>query len=206
MSTANVYNLKGDKVDTVNLIDKVFGIRPNEHVVYEYVKMQLANRRAGTHSALTRSEVNGTTSKPWRQKGTGRARAGTTKSPLWTHGGVVFPPKPRDYSMKMNKKVKKLAIRSVLTAKAREEKVFILENIEMNEPKTRVIAMMLGKIGLDHAVIVDHAFTEEAKKSIRNIKNAKYLDVEGLNVFDLLKYRNLIFTRKALSKIEELYS
>lgn len=206
MSTANVYNIKGDKIDTVTLTDKVFGIRPNEHVVYEYVKMQLANRRAGTHSALTRSEVNGTTTKPWRQKGTGRARAGSTKSPLWVHGGVVFPPKPRDYSMKMNKKVKKLAIRSVLTTKAREEKVFILENIEMNEPKTRVIAQMLGKIGLDHAVIVDHDFTEMAKKSIRNIKNAKYLDVEGLNVFDLLKYRNLIFTRKALSKIEELYS
>lgn len=206
MTTANVYNLEGKKIDTLELAEQVFGIRPNDHVMYEYVKMQLANRRAGTRKAKTRGEVAGSTAKPWRQKGTGRARAGTVKSPVWVHGGVAFPPKPKEYNLKMNKKVKKLAIRSALSSMQKEEKIFVLDTIELSKPKTKVIAGMLSNMGLDKAVIIDESITEVAKKSIRNIRDTKYLDLMGLNVFDILKYKNIVMTKKAIAKVEELYS
>lgn len=206
MATANVYNIEGKKIDTLELADQVFGIRPNEHVMYEYVKMQLANRRAGTRKAKTRGEVAGTTAKPWRQKGTGRARSGSAKSPVWVHGGVAFPPKPKNYNLKMNKKVKKLAIRSALSSLLKDEKIFVLDKMEIAEPKTKIIAGMLSNMGLDKAVIIDDGITEAAKKSIRNIRDTKYLDLMGLNVFDILKFKNVVLTKKAVAKVEELYS
>jgi large subunit ribosomal protein L4 len=206
MTTANVYNIEGKKIDTLELAEQVFGIRPNDHVMYEYVKMQLANRRAGTRKAKTRGEVSGTTAKPWRQKGTGRARSGSSKSPVWVHGGVAFPPKPKIYNLKMNKKVKKLAIRSALSSMLREEKIFILDKMEIAQPKTKIIAGMLSNMGLDKAVIIDDGMTEAARKSIRNVRDTKYLDLMGLNVFDILKYKNIVMTKKAVAKVEELYS
>lgn len=214
MARVNLYDISGKKVDTVELGDSVFGIRPNESVVHQFVKMQLANRRAGTHSALTRGEVHGTTAKPWRQKGTGRARSGSVKSPVWVHGGIVFPPKPRNYEQKMPRKVKKLAVKSVLSQKVVDERLFVLNTLELDAPKTRTIASMLDTMGLTSAVIIDHNMSESAKKSIRNIKNVKYLSltgdadngISGLSVYDMLKYKNVIITSQAVSKVEEVYS
>ncbi|PKK91432.1 MAG: 50S ribosomal protein L4 [Candidatus Wallbacteria bacterium HGW-Wallbacteria-1] len=214
MARVNLYDITGKLLNTVEIGDAVFGIRPNESVVHQYVKMQLANRRAGTHSALTRGEVSGTTAKPWRQKGTGRARSGSVKSPVWVHGGIVFPPKPRDYEQKMPRKVKKLAVKSVLSQKVTDERLFVLNALEMAQPMTKTIASMLNTMGLKSAVIIDHDMSESAKKSIRNIKNVKYLSlsgdvdngISGLSVYDMLKYKNVVITSRAVSKVEEVYS
>ena len=207
MPSINVLDMTGKKVGTVDLAESVFAVEPNEAVMHQMVVSYLANQRQGTQSALTRSEVSGGGKKPWRQKGTGRARQGSTRAPQLTHGGIVFAPKPRSYSFSVNKKVKRLAMKSALSAKAAESEIIVLDAIKLDEYKTKVIAEMLTAIGVDKkALIVLPEVDRKVIKSANNIKGVKTAQVNELNVYDILNADKLVIVKDAVSKIEEVYA
>ena len=207
MSTIKVLNMSGAEVGTVELSDGIFGIEPNQTVVHEVVKNHLANRRQGTQSALTRAEVSGGGKKPWRQKGTGHARQGSTRAPQWTHGGIVFAPKPRDYSYNVNKKIKRLALKSVLSAKAAEGKIIVVDSIAMDAPKTREFAAFLNAVKAeDKAYIVMPEVAANVVKSARNIPGIVTTTATILSVYDILNAKTLILDKAALATIEEVFA
>ena len=207
MSTIKVLNMSGAEVGTVELSDGIFGIEPNQAVVHEVVKNHLANRRQGTQSALTRAEVSGGGKKPWRQKGTGHARPGSTRAPQWTHGGIVFAPKPRDYSYNVNKKIKRLALKSVLSAKAAEGKIIVVDSIAMDAPKTREFAAFLNAVKAeDKAYIVMPEVAANVVKSARNIPGIVTTTATILSVYDILNAKTLILDKAALATIEEVFA
>ena len=207
MSTVKVLNMAGAEVGTVELNDAVFGIEPNEPVVHEVVKNHLANCRQGTQSALTRAEVSGGGRKPWRQKGTGHARQGSTRAPQWTHGGIVFAPKPRSYSYVLNKKVRRLALKSVLSAKAAEGRLVVIDSIKQAEIKTAEFRKFLNAVKVDgKAVVVTPAMDEIVVKSARNLPGVLTTPAAQLNVYDILNAQYLVVDQAALAKIEEVYA
>ena len=207
MPNVQVLDMQGKKVSTVDLADSIFGIEPNAAVMHMMVVSYLANQRQGTQSALTRSEVSGGGRKPWRQKGTGRARQGSTRAPQWYHGGVVFAPKPRDYRFSVNKKVKRLAMKSALSTKAQAEEIIVIDKIAFDEIKTAKAAAMLSAVGSERkALIVLPEIDEKAIKSYRNIAGVKTAQVNELNVYDILNADKLIIAKDALTKIEEVYA
>ena len=207
MSTMKVLNMAGAEVGTVELNDAIFGIEPNEAVVHEVVKNHLANCRQGTQSALTRAEVSGGGRKPWRQKGTGHARQGSTRAPQWTHGGIVFAPKPRDYSYVLNKKVKRLALKSVLSSKAAEGKLVVIDSIKMDAIKTADFRKFLNAVKVDgKAVIVTPEVDTVIVKSARNIPGVLTTIANLLNVYDIINAQYLVVDQAALAKIEEVYA
>ena len=203
----NVYDMNGKQVGEVELSEAVFGIEPNESVVHDVVKNHLANCRQGTQSALTRAEVSGGGKKPWRQKGTGHARQGSTRAPQWTHGGIVFAPKPRDYSYVLNKKVKRLALKSVLSAKLAEGKLVVIDSIKMDAIKTADFRKFLNAVNVDSkAVVVTPVVDETIVKSARNIPGVLTTPATNLNVYDLVNAQYLVVDQAALAKIEEVYA
>jgi len=207
MSTINVLNMAGETVGTVELCDGIFGIEPNQAVVHEVVKNHLANCRQGTQSALTRAEVSGGGKKPWRQKGTGHARQGSTRAPQWTHGGIVFAPKPRDYSYVLNKKVKRLALKSVLSAKAAEGKLVVIDSIKMDAIKTADFRKFLSAVKVDgKAVVVTREVDNVIVKSARNIPGVLTTVANILSVYDIINAQYLVVDQAALAKIEEVYA
>ena len=207
MSTIKVLNMAGAEVGTVELNDAVFGIEPNTVVVHEVVKNHLANCRQGTQSALTRAEVSGGGRKPWRQKGTGHARQGSTRAPQWTHGGIVFAPKPRDYSYVLNKKVKRLALKSVLSAKAAEGKLVVIDSIKMDAIKTADFHKFLDAVQVNgKAVVVTPAVDTVIVKSARNIPGVETTTAKILGVYDLLNAKYLVIDQAALAIIEEVFA
>ena len=207
MSTIKVLNMAGAEVGTVELNDAIFGIEPNTVVVHEVVKNHLANCRQGTQSALTRAEVSGGGKKPWRQKGTGHARQGSTRAPQWTHGGIVFAPKPRDYSYVLNKKVKRLALKSVLSAKAAEGKLVVIDSIKMDAIKTADFRKFLNAVEVNgKAVVVTPAVDTVIVKSARNIPGVLTTPATNLNVYDIINAQYLVVDQAALATIEEVYA
>lgn len=206
MPKIDIIDVKGNVVGQTDLSETVFGIEPNEVVVHEVVVALLANRRQGTKSAKTRAEVRGGGRKPWRQKGTGRARAGTIRSPIWKGGGVVFAPKPRDYSKKINRKVRVLAMKSVFSAKAQDQELRILDQLVMEAPKTKEIVAFLKTVDINKALIVLAENDLQVLRSTNNIPGVTTTTVNELNVYDMLKYDHLVMTRAALEKIEEVYA
>lgn len=208
MSTKiNVLNMAGEKVGTVELKDSIFGIEPNQTVVHEVVKNQLANRRQGTQSALTRAEVSGGGRKPWRQKGTGHARQGSTRAPQWTHGGIVFAPKPRDYSYVLNKKVKRLAMKSVLSAKAANKEIIVVDAIKLDSIKTKDFRAFLNAVKADGKALVATAAKDDIiVKSARNIPGVETCMARLLNVYDILNAKYLVLDQAALAVIEEVFA
>ena len=207
MSTIKVLNMAGAEVGSVELNDEIFGIEPNTAVVHEVVKNHLANCRQGTQSALTRAEVSGGGKKPWRQKGTGHARQGSTRAPQWTHGGIVFAPKPRDYSYVLNKKVKRLALKSVLSAKAAEGKLVVIDSIKMDAIKTADFRKFLTAVGVDgKAVVATPAVDQIIVKSARNIPGVLTTPAVQMNVYDIINAQYLVVDQAALAKIEEVYA
>ena len=207
MLKTNVYNMSGELVGEIELAEAVFGITPNESVVHDVVKNHLANKRQGTQSALTRAEVSGGGRKPWRQKGTGRARQGSTRAPQWTHGGIVFAPKPRDYSYVLNKKVKRLALKSVLSAKAAEGKLVVIDSIKMDAIKTADFRKFLDAVQVNgKAVVVTPAVDTVIVKSARNIPGVLTTTANMLNVYDIINAQYLVVDQAALATIEEVYA
>lgn len=206
MPKMDIIDIKGKVVGDVELSERVFGIEPNEPVVHQVVVAQLANKRQGTKSAKTRAEVRGGGRKPWRQKGTGRARAGTSRSPLWSGGGVIFAPKSRDYSQKVNKKVRNLAMRSVFSAKVQENELRIVDAFALEAPKTKEMAAVLEAINAPKALVVTAEMDEAVIRSANNIPKVATATVAELNVYDMLKYDILVLTKDALDKIEEVYA
>ena len=205
MSSIKVLNMAGAEVGTMELNDAIFGIEPNKTVVHEVVKNHLANCRQGTQSALTRAEVSGGGRKPWRQKGTGHARQGSTRAPQWTHGGIVFAPKPRDYSYVLNKKVKRLALKSVLSAKVAEGKLIVIDSIKMDAIKTADFRKFLNAVNCDgKAVVVTPAVDTVVVKSARNIPGVLTTPANNLNVYDIINAQYLVADQAALAKIEEV--
>ena len=207
MPTANVVNMEGAKVGEIELAESIFGIEPNTAVVHEVVKNHLANCRQGTQSSLTRAEVSGGGIKPWRQKGTGRARQGSTRSPQWTHGGVVFAPKPRSYSYTVNKKVKRLALKSVLSDKAASGAIVVVDGLEMAEPKTKTFAGFLAAAGVQgKAVVITEGVKANVVKSARNIPGVLTTPATQLSVYDIINAKALVVDKAALATIEEVYA
>ena len=206
MANVSVYNMEGKEVGTMELNDAVFGVEVNEHLVHMAVLQQLANNRQGTQKAKTRSEVSGGGRKPWRQKGTGHARQGSTRAPQWTGGGVVFAPVPRDYSFKMNKKEKRAALKSVLTAKVQENKVVILDELKLDEVKTKAMVNVLNNVKAEKAIVVLKENDEKVMLSARNIADVQTSLVNTINVYDILKHNTLVMTKEAVQAIEEVYS
>ena len=206
MANVSVYNMEGKEVGTIDLNDAIFGVEVNEHLVHMAVVQQLANNRQGTQKAKTRSEVRGGGRKPWRQKGTGHARQGSTRAPQWTHGGVVFAPKPRDYSFKMNKKEKNLALKSVLTSKVAEDKLIVLDSISFDEIKTKKMVAVLNNLKADKALVVLNDNDKNVILSAKNIPDVKTALTNTINVYDILKYDKLIVTKDAVATIEEVYA
>ena len=206
MSNVSVYNMEGNEVGTLELNDAVFGVEVNEHLVHMAVVRQLANKRQGTQKAKTRSEVSGGGRKPWRQKGTGHARQGSTRAPQWTGGGVVFAPVPRDYSFKMNKKEKRAALKSVLTAKVQENKVVILDELKFDEIKTKAMVNVLNNVKAEKAIVVLKENDEKLMLSARNIADVQTSLVNTINVYDILKHNTLVMTKEAVQAIEEVYA
>ena len=204
MPKANLYDMAGTQVGEVELSEAVFGIEPNQTVVHEVVKNHLANCRQGTQSALTRAEVSGGGRKPWRQKGTGHARQGSTRAPQWTHGGIVFAPKPRDYSYTLNKKVKRLALKSVLSAKAASGNLLVVDGLGMNEIKTRTFQGFLNAVEADKAVVVTSC--ANVVKSARNIPGVVTTPANLINVYDIVNANQLIIDKAALATIEEVFA
>ena len=204
MAKANVFNMAGQQVGEIELSDAVFGIEPNTAVVHEVVKNHLANCRQGTQSALTRAEVSGGGKKPWRQKGTGHARQGSTRAPQWTHGGIVFAPKPRDYSYTLNKKVKRLALKSVLSAKAASGNLLVVDGLGMNEIKTKAFQGFLNAVEADKAVVVTSC--ANVVKSARNIPGVVTTPANLINVYDIVNANQLIIDKAALATIEEVFA
>ena len=207
MPNVAVLDMAGKKVGTIDLADAIFGIEPNEAVMHDMVVNYLANQRQGTQSALTRAEVSGGGKKPWRQKGTGRARQGSTRAPQWTHGGVAFAPKPRSYRFTVNKKVRRLAMKSALSAKCAAEEIVILDTLAMTEYKTKTVANMLAAVGADKkALIVLADVNNFVIKSANNIEGVKTAQVNTINVYDILNADKLIIVKDAVAKIEEVYA
>ena len=207
MPNVAVLDMAGKKVSDITLADSIFGIEPNAAVMHQMVVSYLANQRQGTQSALTRAEVSGGGRKPWRQKGTGRARQGSTRAPQWYHGGVVFAPKPRDYRFSVNKKVRRLAMKSAFSTKAQAEEIIVIDSIALDTIKTQAIANMLTAVGLEKkALIVLPSVDEKVIKSARNIKGVKTAQVNELNVYDILNADKLVIAKDALAKIEEVYA
>ncbi len=206
MAKVNVYNMEGNQVEELELSDAVFGVEVNEHLVHLAVVQQLANNRQGTQSAKTRSEVSGGGRKPWRQKGTGHARQGSTRSPQWTHGGVVFAPKPRDYSFKMNKKEKQLALKSVLTSCVNDDKFVVLDALKMEDAKTKELKKVLDNLKVEKALVVMDNNDLNVVLSARNLPGVKTALVNTINVFDILKYDTVVTTKAGVAAIEEVYA
>ena len=206
MPKATVVNMTGTKVGEVELSDVIFGIEPNEVVVHEVVKNHLANCRQGTQSALTRAEVSGGGKKPWRQKGTGHARQGSTRAPQWTHGGIVFAPKPRDYSYTLNKKVKRLALKSALSAKAAEGAIVVVDELKMESIKTKVLKAFLAAVGVTKSVVITAEQDEIVIKSARNIPGVVTTTAKILSVYDIVNAKQLVIDKAALAIIEEVYA
>lgn len=206
MPKVALYNTSGSKVGDIELNDSVFGIEPNKHVLHDAVVMQQASVRQGTHKVKGRSEVRGGGRKPWRQKGTGRARHGSIRSPIWKGGGVVFGPTPRSYSYKLPKKVRRLAIRSALSAKVQGDSIIVLDELVLNQPKTKEIAGILNNLKVTRKALVVASEQQDGNValSIRNIPGIKYLTAEGINVLDVLDYDHLIITKDAVQKVEEV--
>lgn len=203
----NVFDMTGKQVGEVELSEAVFGIEPNESVVHDVVKNHLANCRQGTQSALTRAEVSGGGAKPWRQKGTGRARQGSTRAPQWTHGGVVFAPKPRDYSYTLNKKVRRLALKSVLSAKAASEDIVVIDSIKMKQIKTKDFKAFLNAVKVEgKALVVTAEADEHVVKSARNLPGVNVAFANIINVYDILNAKKLVVDKAALAKIEEVFA
>ena len=207
MLKTNVYNMSGELVGEIELSEAVFGVTPNQSVVHDMVKNHLANLRQGTQSALTRAEVSGGGRKPWRQKGTGRARQGSTRAPQWTHGGIVFAPKPRDYSFSLNKKSRRLALKSVLSSKVAEANLIVIDEIKMDAPKTSVFAKFLKAVGCDTKTLVVTAEADQnVVKSGRNIPGCEITFANLLNVYDVVNATKLVVDKAALAKIEEVFA
>ena len=202
-----VYDMSGKLVGEIELSEAVFGVNPNESVVHDVVKNHLANKRQGTQSALTRAEVSGGGRKPWRQKGTGRARQGSTRAPQWTHGGIVFAPKPRDYSYTLNKKSRRLALKSVLSAKAAEANIVVIDEIKMDAPKTKEFAAFLNAVGVNgKALVVTAEANANVVKSGRNIPGCEITFANLINVYDIVNVNKLVLDKAALAKIEEVFA
>ena len=206
MANVSVYNIEGKEVGTIELCDAVFGVEVNEHLVHMAVVSQLANNRQGTQKAKTRSEVSGGGRKPWRQKGTGHARQGSTRAPQWTGGGVVFAPTPREYSFKMNKKEKRAALKSALTSRVVENKFIVVDELAFGEIKTKNFANVLKNLEVNKALVVLEDGNVNAELSAKNIADVKTAKVNTINVFDILKYNTVIATKAAVAKIEEVYA
>ena len=206
MANVSVYNIEGKEVGKIDLSDAVFGVEVNEHLVHMAVVSQLANNRQGTQKAKTRSEVSGGGRKPWRQKGTGHARQGSTRAPQWTGGGVVFAPVPRDYSFKMNKREKRAALKSALTSRVEENKFIVIEEINFEEAKTKNFANILKNLDVSKALVVLEDDNKNAELSARNIADVKTAKTNTINVYDILKYNTVITTKAVVAKIEEVYA
>ena len=206
MANVSVYNMEGKEVGTMELNDAVFGVEINDHLVHLAVVRQLANNRQGTQKAKTRSEVSGGGRKPWRQKGTGHARQGSTRSPQWTGGGVVFAPVPRDYSIKMNKKERRLALKSALTSRVQENKLIVLEDLTLDEAKTKAMQTVLNNLNVSKALVVLNEENKNVVLSTRNIPDVVTAYTNTIDVFDILKYNTLILTKSAVASIEEVYA
>ena len=206
MAKVSVYNMEGREVETIDLSDDVFGVEINEHLVHMAVVQQLANKRQGTQKAKTRSEVSGGGRKPWRQKGTGHARQGSTRAPQWKGGGVVFAPVPRDYSFKMNKKEKKVALKSALTSRVEEKKFIVVDEIKFDEIKTKKFADILKNLEVSKALVVLEDGNTNVELSARNISDVKTARTNTINVYDILKYNTVIATKAAVANIEEVYA
>ena len=206
MANVSVYNIEGKEVGTIDLNDAVFGAEVNEHLVHMAVVSQLANKRQGTQKAKTRSEVSGGGRKPWRQKGTGHARQGSTRAPQWTGGGVVFAPTPRDYSFKLNKKERRAALKSALTSRVEEKKFIVVDEINFDEIKTKKFQDVLNNLSVSKALVVLEDGNKNAELSARNIADVKTAKTNTINVYDILKYNTVIATKAAVQAIEEVYA
>ena len=206
MASVSVYNMEGKEVGNMDLSDEVFGVQINENLVHQAVLKQLADNRQGTQKAKTRSEVSGGGRKPWKQKGTGHARQGSTRSPQWTHGGVVFAPVPRDYSFKMNKKEKRIALKSALTSRVQEEKFIVLDEIKLDEIKTKKFQEMLDAFKVNKAMVILDSLDKNAILSARNIPDVITAQVNTINTYDIMKYSTVIATKAAVEKIQEVYA
>ncbi len=206
MANVKVYNMEGKEVSSLELNDSVFGVEINTHLMHMAVVSQLANKRQGTQSAKTRAEVRGGGRKPWRQKGTGHARQGSTRSPQWKGGGVVFAPKPRDYSFKMNKKEKSLALKSALTSRVNESKFIVLDDLKFDEIKTKKMVNVLDNLKFSKALVVLDKKDENAILSARNLPEVTTVMSNALNVYDILKYDTMVITKDAVAQIEEVYA
>ena len=206
MANVSVLNMEGKEVGSMELNDAVFGVEINEHLVHQAVVLQLANNRQGTQKAKTRSEVSGGGRKPWRQKGTGHARQGSTRAPQWPGGGVVFAPVPRDYSFKMNKKEKRAALKSVLTSKVQENKFIVLDELKLAEVKTKEMKKVLDNLKVNNALVIIGDDSENVALSARNIAGVQTASVNTINVFDMLKYNTIIATKSSVASIEEVYA
>lgn len=207
MPTTKVFNMAGKKVGEVELSESIFGIEPNKVVLHECVKNHLANCRQGTQSALTRAEVSGGGKKPWRQKGTGRARVGSTRNPIWTHGGVAFAPKPRDYSYTLNKKVKKLALKSALSAKVQEGEIVVIDDLKLEEIKTKTFKTFLTSVEVEgKALVITDTVNEKIVRSSNNLPGVKTTIATVLSPYDILNAGKIVVDKAALAKIEEVYA
>ena len=206
MANVSVYNMEGNEVGTLELNDAVFGVEVNEHLVHLAVVAQLANKRQGTQKAKTRSEVSGGGRKPWRQKGTGHARQGSTRTPQWKGGGVVFAPTPRDYTIRLNKKEKRAALKSALTSRVQENKFIVVEELKFNEIKTKNFKNVLNNLKVNKALVVLSESDENAVLSARNIADVKTAQVGTINVYDILKYNTVVASKAAVASIEEVYA
>ena len=206
MANVSVFNMEGNEVGTIELNDAVFGVEVNEHLVHLAVVQYLANKRQGTQKAKTRAEVSGGGRKPWRQKGTGHARQGSTRAPQWTGGGIVFAPVPRDYSFKMNKKEKRIALKSALTTRVQENKLIVLDDLKFAEIKTKNMQKVLDNLKVDKALVVINENDQNVVMSARNIADVKMALTSTINVFDILKYNTVVVTKAAVETIEEVYA
>ena len=206
MANVSVYNMEGKEVGTIELNDAVFGVEVNEHLVHMAVVAQLANKRQGTQKAKTRSEVSGGGRKPWRQKGTGHARQGSTRSPQWTGGGMVFAPTPRDYTITLNKKEKRAALKSALTSRVQDNKFIVLDELKLDEIKTKKFQNVMDNLKVSKALVVLADNDQNAVLSARNIADVKTAQVNSINVYDILKYNTVVATKAAVASIEEVYA
>ena len=206
MANAKLFNMAGQQIGEIELSEGIFGIEPNEAVVHEVVKNHLANCRQGTQSALTRAEVSGGGKKPWRQKGTGHARQGSTRAPQWTHGGIAFAPKPRDYSYELNKKVKRLALKSALSAKAAEGAILVVDGLELAEIKTKTMQGFLNCVNADKAMVITPEVNEKVVLSARNIPGVITTTAKILSVYDIVNAKQLVIDKAALAIIEEVFA
>ncbi len=206
MANVSVYNMEGKEVGKMDLNDAIFGVEVNEHLVHLAVVQHLANKRQGTQKAKTRAEVSGGGRKPWRQKGTGHARQGSTRSPQWTHGGVVFAPTPRDYSFKLNKKEKRIALKSALTSKVQDGKVMVLDELKLDEIKTKKFQEVLTNLNAKKALVVIKENDKNIVLSARNIPDAQTIIADSINVYDIMKAGTVVLTKDSVAKIEEVYA